>query len=460
MTDIIRQTLTPSSLNALARDLLETSFTHIWVKGEISNLSRPGSGHLYFTLKDAQAQLQCALFRHHTQRLRFQPRDGMLVLAHGKLTIYGARGTYQLVLDQLEDEGEGALRRAYEELYRRLNGEGLFDQRHKQDLPLYPRRIAIITSATGAVINDICSVLQRRFPMVAVDLLPTPVQGEGVAAHITDLLTKADKSRRYSVVVLARGGGSLEDLWPFNDEALARCVAQLATPCVSAIGHETDFCLCDFAADRRAPTPSVAAELLVPDQRQLTDRLQQLQHALRRHGERAVTAAMQRADTLVLRLQASSPKGRTALLAQRQTHAKLRLLQTTLHCLEQRAHTLHRLAFRLESQAPAPRIAAAQQRLHHITLAQTMVRRLDQARQQCNSLHRALEAISPLHILARGYTLATDAATNQLIRASHSLNIGQELRLRFADGHCDVIVRAKHPAVERADEAKADGSTE
>lgn len=443
--DRSRQTLTPSTLNALARDLLEGTFTHIWVKGEISNLSRPASGHLYFTLKDPHAQVRCALFRSYNQRVRIQPRDGMLVLAHGKLTVYGARGDYQLVLDQLDDEGEGALRRAYEQLYARLDKEGLFNPERKRPLPLYPRRIAVISSATGAVIKDICSVLQRRFPLVCVDLLPTNVQGEGAAGQITQMLIKADKSQRYSVILLARGGGSLEDLWPFNDETLARCIAQLTTPCVSAIGHETDFCLSDFVADRRAPTPSVGAELLVPDQTQLSHQLHRFQQLISRLNDQKITAAIQRADHLFLRLEAKSPKAVTALLAQRQIHAVKHLFQAAVHQLERHRHALDQLKLRLESQAPATMIGAGQQRLQRIGLKQAMERQLQYLQQQSTRLFHDLNAISPLRTLARGYTITTQAATGVLIQSIHQVAAGDRLSLRFGDGRCDVIVTARHP---------------
>ena len=444
ITDRSRQTLTPSTLNALARDLLEGTFPQIWVKGEISNLSRPASGHLYFTLKDAQAQVRCALFRSYNHRVRIQPRDGMLVIAHGKLTVYGARGDYQLVLDQLDDEGEGALRRAYEQLYARLEHEGLFNPERKRPLPRYPHRIAVISSATGAVIKDICSVLQRRFPLVTVDLLATNVQGEGAARQITQMLIKADKSQRYSVILLARGGGSLEDLWPFNDETLARSIAHITTPCVSAIGHETDVCLSDFVADRRAPTPSVGAELLVPDQTQLNHQLRQYQQHISRLSDRIITAAIQRADHLILRLQANSPKARTALLAQRQIHAAKHLFQATVHQLERHRHGLNQLGLRLENQAPAARIAAGRQRLERIRLKQAMERYLQYRQQQSARLYHDLDAISPLRTLARGYTITTQAETGLLIHTSHQVALGDRLSLRFGDGRCEVIVTARH----------------
>ncbi|RBH07639.1 exodeoxyribonuclease VII large subunit, partial [Xanthomonas oryzae pv. oryzae] len=277
MAERNEQILTPSQLNALARDLLEGSFPLVWVEAELSSVTRPSSGHLYFTLKDARAQIRCAMFKPKSTWLKFQPREGLRVLARGRLTLYEARGDYQLVLDHMEEAGEGALRRAFDALRARLAAEGLFDAERKQSLPAHVQRLAVITSPSGAAVRDVLSVLARRFPLLEVDLLPSLVQGDSAAAQITSLLQRADASGRYDVILITRGGGSLEDLWAFNDERLARAIAAAQTPVVSAVGHETDFSLSDFVADVRAPTPSVAAELLVPDQRELVPRVRRAQ---------------------------------------------------------------------------------------------------------------------------------------------------------------------------------------
>ena len=318
--------LTPSQLNTLARDLLESAFPLVWMEGELGNVTRPGSGHLYFTLKDARAQVRCAMFKPKSQWLKFVPREGLKVLGRGRLTLYEARGDYQLVFDHLEEAGEGALRRAFEALQARLAAEGLFDATRKRPLPTWVRRVAVITSPTGAAVRDVLSVLARRLPLLEVDVLPSLVQGESAAAQITDLLRRAAASGRYEVVLLARGGGSLEDLWAFNDEALVRAIAASPVPVVSAVGHETDFTLADFAADLRAPTPSVAAELLVPDRRDLLARLQALHgrsQTLQRHR---LAQAMQRADRAALRLQQYALSGHPGIgdLCRKQTQHVLR----------------------------------------------------------------------------------------------------------------------------------------
>ncbi|MFP7724650.1 exodeoxyribonuclease VII large subunit, partial [Lysobacter sp. D1-1-M9] len=317
--------LTPSQLNTLARDLLEGAFPLVWVEAELGNLSRPASGHLYFTLKDARAQVRCAMFKPKSTWLKFAPREGLRVLARGRLTLYEARGDYQLVLDHMEEAGEGALRRAFEELKAKLAAEGLFAAERKRPLPKFASRIGLITSPSGAAVRDVLSVLARRFPLVQAEVLPVPVQGEAAAAQITRMLQRAAASNRFDVLVLARGGGSLEDLWAFNDEHLARAIAASTVPVVSAIGHETDFSLADFAADVRAPTPSVAAELLVPHRDDLLQRLRSLDARLRNLQTQRLRQAMQRADRAALRLNALRPQARVELLCRRQAEALRRL---------------------------------------------------------------------------------------------------------------------------------------
>src|SRR5688500_1918899 len=308
------EVLTPSQLNTLARDLLEGAFPLIWVEGELGNVSRPASGHLYFTLKDERAQVRCAMFKPKSTWLKFQPREGLRVLARGRLTLYEARGDYQLVLDHMEVAGEGALRRAYEGSKARLTAEGLFDEERKRPLPVYVRRLGVITSPSGAAVRDVLSVLARRFPLADVEILPVPVQGAGAAAQIVAMLKRAIASVRYDALLLTRGGGSLEDLWAFNDETLARTIAASPVPIVSAVGHETDFTLADFAADVRAPTPSVAAELLAPNREDLLHRLRILESRLRNLHTQRLRQAMQRADRAALRLNAVRPQARLEAL--------------------------------------------------------------------------------------------------------------------------------------------------
>jgi len=389
-TESTGEILSPSQLNTLARGLLEDAFPLVWVEGELSSVARPSSGHLYFCLKDARAQVRCAMFRPKSTWLKFAPREGLRVLARGRLTLYEARGEYQLVLDHMEEAGEGALRRAFEELKARLQAEGLFDEARKRPLPAYVRRLAVLTSPTGAAVRDVLSVLGRRFALTEVDVLPVQVQGATAAAQITAMLQRAAASGRYDVILLARGGGSLEDLWAFNDEWLARAIAASPVPVVSAVGHETDFSLSDFAADLRAPTPSAAAELLVPHADDLRRRLQSLSQRVSATQKVRLRQAAQRADRAALRLQALRPQARLKLLAQRQAEALRRL-------------------------------RAARQRRHERDAA------------RLRELARSLSAISPLATVARGYAILQHD-DGRVVRAVGDVGRGDELNARVSDG--------------------------
>ena len=439
-----RQVLRPSQLNALARDLLEGSFPQVWVEGEISNFSRPASGHAYFTLKDARAQVRCALFRSNAARLRFAPRDGMLVLARGRLTLYEARGDYQLVLEHLEEAGEGALRRAFEELKARLAAEGLFDTDRKRPLPSYTRRLAVITSPRGAAVRDVLSVLGRRFPLLEVEVLPVPVQGDGAAAQILDMLQRAGRSGRYDLILLTRGGGSLEDLWAFNDEALARAIVASPVPVVAAIGHEVDVSLADFAADLRAPTPSAAAELLVPDRGELVERLRRDRQRFDALLARVLGAQAQRVDQAFLKLQALRPQLRLERGRNRLDALRHRLGLAWQAPAARRGERLSRLLRRLDQAHPRRRLEAHRHRLALIqrALAALPARLVEPRRLQLRGLARALESVSPLATLGRGYAIVFDE-NGQVLRRAADARDGDRLRARLADGELALKVEPR-----------------
>ena len=439
-----RQVLRPSQLNALARDLLEGSFPQVWVEGEISNFSRPASGHAYFTLKDARAQVRCALFRSNAARLRFAPRDGMLVLARGRLTLYEARGDYQLVLEHLEEAGEGALRRAFEELKARLAAEGLFDTDRKRPLPAYTRRLAVITSPRGAAVRDVLSVLGRRFPLLEVEVLPVPVQGDGAAAQILDMLQRAGRSGRYDLILLTRGGGSLEDLWAFNDEALARAIVASPVPVVAAIGHEVDVSLADFAADLRAPTPSAAAELLVPDRGELVERLRRDRQRFDALLARVLGAQAQRVDQAFLKLQALRPQLRLERGRNRLDALRHRLGLAWQAPAARRGERLSRLLRRLDPAHPRRRLEAHRHRLALIqrALAALPARLVEPRRLQLRGLARALESVSPLATLGRGYAIVFDE-NGQVLRRAADARDGDRLRARLADGELALKVEPR-----------------
>jgi len=445
MSELIRErrVLKPVQLNVLARDLLESSFSQVWVEGEISNFSRPASGHLYFTLKDERAQVRCALFKQKAMYLRFQPRDGLQVLVRGRLTLYEARGDYQLVLEHMEEAGEGALQRAFMELKAKLTAEGVFDDARKRPLPAFVHRLAIITSATGAAIRDVVSVLKRRFPLLHVDVLPVAVQGEGAAREIRDMLARANAAAKYDVILLTRGGGSLEDLWAFNDETLARDIAKSKTVVVSAVGHEIDFSLADFAADIRAPTPSAAAELLVPDQLdlkarlgQLGDRMQTAQHRIRQNKQQQI-------DQAYLRLRLYDPQTRMA-------QARERLLQTRQHLaknfqlLAQGKLARLRIALaRLERQHPQQKLQTHRLRLSSLnqSMHNAAARQLQTKIGHLRELGRGLSAVSPLATLSRGYAIIRRQEDGSVVRDSNAVKAGEQVIAQLQTGKLNLEVK-------------------
>ena len=435
--------LTPSQLNTLARDLLEGAFPLVWVEGELGNLSRPSSGHLYFTLKDARAQVRCAMFKPKSTWLKFAPREGLRVLARGRLTLYEARGDYQLVLDHMEEAGEGALRRAFEELKARLAAEGLFDAGRKRPLPAYVRRLGVITSPSGAAVRDVLSVLARRFPLLAVEILPVPVQGATAAAQITTMLRRAAASGRYDALLLARGGGSLEDLWAFNDEQLARAIAASAVPVVSAVGHETDFSLADFAADLRAPTPSAAAELLVPHAEDLLRRLRASDARLHGLQRQRLRQAMQRADRAALRLHALRPQARLQLLCRRQSEALRRLHAAWRRRGERDAARLRHADAVLRAVHPQRRLARLHERLDALAPRPraALARKLANDALRLRGLARSLAAISPLATVARGYAILQHP-DGRIVRSVADATVGDTLEARVSDGQLRVRVEA------------------
>ena len=439
--------LSPSQLNALARSLLEDAFPVVQVEGEICNLARPASGHVYLTLKDARAQVRCALFRPKSQWLRFEPRNGLQVLARGRLTLYEARGDYQLILDSLEEAGEGALRRAFEELKARLLAEGLFDEARKRPLPPWLRRLGVLTSPSGAAVRDVLSVLARRFPLLDVEVLPVPVQGATAAAQVTAMLQRAGASGRYDALLLARGGGSLEDLWAFNDEALARAIAASPVPVVSAVGHETDFTLADFAADLRAPTPSVAVELLVPERSDLRTRLRGQHQRLQALQSRRLRDAVQRADRTALRLNALRPQARLQQLRTRQLAAVQRLARALRARSDARIARLRHAEAVLRAMQPNRRLSALRDRLATLQPRPqaAVARQLQRDALRLRGLARSLEAVSPLATVARGYAILQHE-DGRVVRGIGDARTGDRLEARLADGALRVRVESSNDA--------------
>ena len=442
-----RRILSVSELNRAARGLLEGGFPILWVEGEISNLAQPGSGHLYFSLKDAQAQVRCALFRNRGMLLRFKPTNGMKVLVRGRVSLYEPRGDYQFLVESMEDAGHGALQRAFEALKERLAKEGLFDANLKRPLPQLPKTIGVITSPTGAAIRDILSVIRRRHPLARVIVYPVPVQGEGAAAKIAAMLGLASRRGECDVLILARGGGSLEDLWAFNEEPVARAIRASAIPVVSGVGHEIDFTIADFAADLRAPTPSGAAELVTPD-------LSDWQRLFQAQADRLYQAKLRLLQDLRRRLDWCGERLRQLhpgrVLRDRSQHLdelQLRLERSARIHLRHEGTRLSALHAALREHSPLQRLHRASDKL--IALDQRLrgaarAHMTHTANRLALSL-RALDAVSPLATLNRGYAIVSDAASGRTVSHIQAIKPGHTVRTRLADGSFTAEVKTVQP---------------
>lgn len=430
-----RDIYTVSRLNREARTLLERGFGTVWLEAELSNFSRPGSGHWYFSLKDSGAQIRCAMFRQRNLLVGLTPKDGQQVLVRGRISLYEPRGDYQLIVEHLEDAGQGALKREFERLKIRLAAEGLFDQGRKRTLPRLPRRIGVITSPSGAAIRDVLQVLARRFPAIPVLIYPVPVQGAQAAAGIIAALQLAADRAECDLIMLVRGGGSLEDLWAFNDEALARQIVASPIPVLTGIGHEVDFTIADFAADVRAPTPSAAAELAVPDaaefERFFAQRMSRLSQVMTRHLKdlRRQLEFLQRRAALV------SPAARLSQRIQQLDDLELRLMRALRQRLSDVNARLLDLQGRLWRASPGQRLQVV--RARHAMLSTRMEAamraRLQAAQARFQPLVRTLHAVSPLATLDRGYAIVT-TESGKVLQDAGVVRRGQIIHARLARG--------------------------
>jgi len=407
----VRKTFTVAELNARIRGLLGDEFDDIWVAGEISSTKMAASGHCYFTLKDQDAQLRCVCFRQSLRYLKFKPQDGMAVLARGHIDVYEARGEYQLLVEALEPQGHGALQFAFEQLKKKLAAEGLFDPARKRPIPRLPRRIGIVTSPTGAVIRDITQVLSRRFPGLHLRLYPALVQGEGSVDAVCRAIEYFSDSGWPDVVILARGGGSLEDLWTFNEEAVARAVAASNVPIISAIGHETDFTIADFVADLRAPTPSAAAELVIGTREQLLDQIGAWESKLQQSVRYRVAMAARRLHEQGVERASAVLHRNVGRLQQRVDEMEYRLRDHMHAAASARRKRFDQLATRLRGLDLRLRFAAVRRRLEaaQTAIARLVHLRVTRAHGRLDPLAAQLTQLSPLKILERGYAIVTNA---------------------------------------------------
>lgn len=393
--DMVEQTiLTVSQLNHMAREVLEQCFASVKIEGEISNLSTPSSGHMYFTLKDENAQVRCAMFRGNNLSLKFKPELGMHVVVSARVSLYEGRGDYQLIVQSMEEAGDGKLQREFEALKKRLHAEGLFSDDHKKPLPTLPKCIGVVTSATGAALRDILSVLRRRFASIPVIIYPTAVQGKEAAGQICAAIQKANEQQQCDVLIVGRGGGSLEDLWPFNEEIVARAVYASHIPVVSGVGHEVDITICDFVADQRAATPTAAAELVSPDASEWLHKLTQLFDRLSNNIKALLRHATQELNHLSKRIR--HPGQRLQEHAQQLDYLEQRLIQAIKHLI------------------------------------------LQPKQQQLETLSRALNAVSPLNTLDRGFAIATK--DSKVLTNSSQCNIGDNINIRLSqcELHCKI----------------------
>lgn len=438
---------TPTELNREIKLHLEAGFSRICLEAEISNLSRPASGHLYFSLKDDRAQVRCALFRSAAARLGVQPENGMKVLARGRISLYEARGDYQMIVDSLQHAGEGLLQQKFEELKKKLESEGLFEAARKRPLPGFPARIALVTSPSGAVVRDMLHVLKRRWPSARVRIYPVPVQGDEAPPAIISAIEAANRHAWADVILMGRGGGSLEDLWAFNDEGVARAVAGSAIPLVSAVGHETDFSISDFVADLRAPTPSAAAELSTPDGAALGQQFNRLLRQLRVRMDDRKNHAAQRLDYLSHRLQQAHPRRRLDEQRKRLEMVGANLHRELRRGLEQRRNTVHQYQRQLAVLHPARMVSMAREKLLRLDTKLKRETKLNVSRNQdaLKRLAGTLNAISPLQTVGRGYALLTAGEGQSVVSRRDQVPEDGRITAVISDGRLFCTVENSEP---------------
>lgn len=421
---------TVEELNRQIRQLIEGELGLVWVQGEISNFKAHTSGHFYFSLKDSKSQISAVMFRGHNSRLKFKPTDGLEVILRGRVSVYEPRGSYQIVAEMMEPVGAGALQKAFEQLKEKLKSEGLFDSARKRPIPALPRHIAIVTSPTGAAIRDMMNVLNRRNKTVPVTLVPTLVQGEGSAPQICEALKKAWSLPNVDVIIIGRGGGSIEDLWAFNDETLARTIAQSPVPVISAVGHEIDFTIADFVADLRAPTPSAAAELVVRNSAELVSKLESMEKLLMLSISKVLKMEKQRVQNFTARL--VDPKRTLQNLIQRNDELFTRLNQSVGSFFKKRKMEV----LILTEQMTTPDAVISENRSLveklHMRMNNQMLRHVESRQSLVMKWMSVLDSLSPLKVVERGYSVTTK--NSDLVKSTQQLKIGDEVNVKLMQG--------------------------
>ena len=443
LLDNTQEIISVSEINRRAKSILEENFPFVWIQGEVSNFFSAASGHWYFSLKDESSEIRCAMFANKSHRITFEPKDGDHLVLNGTLSIFEGRGQYQIIVEHIELAGEGALLKAFEELKKKLLTEGLFDDSLKKKLPSYPRSIAVVTSPDGAVIQDIINVLSRRSPFFNLTVVPTLVQGEKAAPLICEALNKASNLENIDLIILARGGGSIEDLWAFNNEEVARAIVNCPIPLVSAVGHETDFTISDFVADIRAPTPSIAAEIISQPYSELKETLEGYQGYLLKSVEYQFDSQRTRITNLIKRIRHPGDKLRE--IGQKVDYLETALIQEMHQKVSFKKNQLNLTQLSLQQNSPQNKVKEAKVYLQNASkdLLKAFKLKIERKRKLLGELVATIEAVSPLSVLARGYSIISTEPEGKILSSSNQVKIGQTISAVLNKGSIKAEVKSK-----------------
>ena len=443
LLDNTQEIISVSEINRRAKSILEENFPFVWIQGEVSNFFSAASGHWYFSLKDESSEIRCAMFANKSHRITFEPKDGDHLVLNGTLSIFEGRGQYQIIVEHIELAGEGALLKAFEELKKKLLTEGLFDDSLKKKLPSYPRSIAVVTSPDGAVIQDIINVLSRRSPFFNLTVVPTLVQGEKAAPLICEALDKASNLENIDLIILARGGGSIEDLWAFNNEEVARAIVNCPIPLVSAVGHETDFTISDFVADIRAPTPSIAAEIISQPYSELKETLEGYQSYLLKSVESQFDSQRTRITNLIKRIRHPGDKLRE--IGQKVDYLETALIQEMHQKVSFKKNQLNLSQLSLQQNSPQNKVKEAKVYLQNASkdLLKAFNLKIERKRKLLGELVATIEAVSPLSVLARGYSIISTEPEGKILSSSDQVKIGQTISAVLNKGSIKAEVKSK-----------------
>tara|TARA_B100001765_G_scaffold142546_2_gene90467 strand:+ start:4267 stop:5625 length:1359 start_codon:yes stop_codon:yes gene_type:complete len=441
--DNTQEIISVSEINKRAKSILEENFPFVWIQGEVSNFFSAASGHWYFSLKDETSEIRCAMFTNKNHHITFEPKDGDHLVLNGTLSIFEGRGQYQIIVEHIELAGEGALLKAFEELKKKLQLEGLFDDSIKRQLPAYPKDIAVVTSPDGAVIQDIINVLDRRSPFLDLTVVPTLVQGEKAAPLICDALNKVGKLKKVDVVILARGGGSIEDLWAFNNEEVARAIVNCPTPIISAVGHETDFTISDFVSDLRAPTPSIAAEIISQPYSELIETLEGYQNYISRSVISQIDFQRTQITNLVKRIRHPGDKLRE--ISQKLDYVETALIQNINQEISFKKNGLNLKDLSLQQNSPQNKIKEAKVYLQNASkdLLKALKLEIEKKSTDLAEIVATLQAVSPLSVLSRGYSIISTEPDGKILSSSNQVEIGQTISAILSKGSIKAEIKSK-----------------